>query len=87
MTTEIDPALTGAAYDLANAGYVPMLDPKEKEDQDPIGSDSASLREAAEQRAGANDPATERQYINADGNGPRRTKRFRWIAQHAITLE
>lgn len=67
MSTDIDPALTGAAYDLANAGYKPMRDPDEKEEQQTIGSDSASLREAADQRSVAREPATVREYLDADG--------------------
>lgn len=68
MTTDIDPALTGAAFDLANAGYTPMRDPVEKDDQEAIGSDSASLRQAAEQRSAASDPVNVRQYQDDDGN-------------------
>jgi hypothetical protein len=30
MADETDPALTGAAFDLANAGYRPMPDPDRK---------------------------------------------------------
>lgn len=67
MTNDVDPTLTGEAYDLANAGYTPMKDPDEKSDREEIGSDHASLREAAEQRAGAPDSVAIRQY--SDGNG------------------
>jgi len=67
MTTDIDPALTGAAFDLANAGYAPMRDPDEQDQQETIGSDSASLREAAEQRSAASDPVQVRQYLDDDG--------------------
>lgn len=69
MTNDIDPTLTGAAYDLANAGYTPMKDPDEKGHREEIGSDHASLREAAEQRAGAPDSVAIREY--SDGNGKR----------------
>ena len=67
MTSESDSALTGAAYDLANAGYVPMPDPQEKEDRDTIGSDNASLREAAAQCAEAPGEAIVRGYTGPDG--------------------
>ena len=67
MTNDIDPTLTGAAFDLANAGYAPMWDPDEKDDREEIGSDNGSLREAAEQRAGAPDSVVIREY--SDGNG------------------
>ena len=67
MTTEADSSLTGAAYDLANAGYVPMPDPQEKEDRDTIGSDNASLREAAAQCAEAPGEAIVRGYTGPDG--------------------
>jgi hypothetical protein len=67
MTTETDSALTGAAYELANAGYVPMPDPQEEEDRETISSGNASLREAAEQRAEAPDDAIVRGYTGPDG--------------------
>lgn len=67
MKNDIDPALTGAAFDLANAGYTPMKDTDEKNDEGEIGSDSASLREAAEQRAVAPDSFVIREY--SDGSG------------------
>jgi hypothetical protein len=67
MTAETDSALTGAAYELANAGYVPMPDPHEEEDRETIGSGNASLREAAAQRAEAPDDATVRGYTGPDG--------------------
>lgn len=67
MTNDIDPTLTGAAFDLANAGYTPMKAPDEKDDREEIGSDSASLREAAEQRAGGPESVVIREY--SDGNG------------------
>lgn len=69
MTTEIDPDLTGAAFDLANAGYAPMQDPEKREDREPIGVDSESLREAAERRSEADRPVMVREYV--DGAGKR----------------
>lgn len=67
MTTETESALTGAAYELANAGYVPMPDPLKERERETIGSDVASLREAAAQRAEAGDEPTVRGYIGPDG--------------------
>jgi hypothetical protein len=67
MTTETDSSLTGAVYDLANAGYVPMPDPQEKEGRDTIGSDNASLRGAAAQCAEPPDEAIVRGYTGPDG--------------------
>jgi hypothetical protein len=67
MTTETDPALTGAAYELADAGYVPMPDPQEEKEREEIGSDSASLREAAAQHAEAQDDLVVRGYTGPDG--------------------
>ena len=58
---------TGAAFDLAKAGYKPMPEQDERDEQEPIGSDSASLRDAAERRA---DPPPEpivREYRDRDG--------------------
>jgi hypothetical protein len=55
MATEPNGALTGAAFDLANAGYAPMPDQDQKPDEETIGSDRASLREAAERRSGPRD--------------------------------
>jgi hypothetical protein len=60
--------LTGAAFDLANAGYTPMPDQERKPDEDAIGGDSASLREAAEARStAAQRPPNIREYIDHEG--------------------
>lgn len=59
--------LTGAAFELANAGYQPMPDPEKESEREAIGSDSVSLREAAERRSDAPDEIVVRQYT--DGNG------------------
>jgi hypothetical protein len=67
MANEPDPALTGAAFELANAGYQQMPDPDKKNDNEAIGSDSASLREAAEQRSGPSDEIVARGYIGGNG--------------------
>lgn len=66
MANETDPALTGAAYELANAGFTLMPDPHGRGDDEEIGSDSASLREAAQRRPGAPDNIVARRYV--DGN-------------------
>jgi hypothetical protein len=80
LANEPDARLTGAAFELANAGYVPMSDPdKRNDDDETIGSDAASLREAAEQRATTPREVTPRQYIDRSGEP---------VAQNeAITLE
>ncbi len=65
MSTDIDPALTGAAFDLANAGYAAMPDP-DKEDP-VIDGDSMSLRRAAEQLASEPEPVVVRGYLDANG--------------------
>lgn len=60
-------ALTGAAFDLAQAGYAPMPEAGKKDEDDAIGSDNASLRQASERM---NRPAAEtivREYLDADG--------------------
>jgi hypothetical protein len=67
MANEPDPALTGAAFELANAGYQQMPDPDKKNDNEAIGSDSASLREAAEQRSAPSDEIVARGYIGGNG--------------------
>lgn len=69
MTTEVASALTGAAYELANAGYEPMPDPQEEKQREAIGSGNASLREASAQRTEATDDVTVRRYTGPDG-GP-----------------
>jgi hypothetical protein len=67
MSTEIDPALTGAAFDLANGGYTPMQDPGDKRERDAIGSDSAALRDAAESRLETDRPVMVKEYLDAAG--------------------
>ncbi|MBA7464867.1 hypothetical protein ES703_06664 [subsurface metagenome] len=69
---------TGAAFDLANAGYRPMPDPDKKEEQASLGGDSISLRAAAEQRSDAPTEPTIREYQDRDGK--------RVPANEAITL-
>jgi hypothetical protein len=67
MSDENESVLTGGAFELANAGYRPMPERDDEETTDAIGSDSASLREAAEQRAGSHDNVTVREYIDSNG--------------------
>ena len=67
MTAESYPNLTGAAFDLANAGYSAMPDRGREEQQEAIGSDSASLREVAEQAAAPPDKTVVREYTGTDG--------------------
>lgn len=79
MADESDAGLTGAAFDLVNAGYTPMSDPDKEKDDDTIGGDAASLREAAERLSDAPREVTRRQYLDGDGKPVAGTE--------AITLE
>lgn len=79
MAHEPDPALTGAAYELANAGFTPMPDPEERAEAEAIGSDSASLRIAAEQRSRPPGEIAARAYVDASGKPA--------AAGEAITLD
>ena len=67
MTTESESTLTGAAFDLANAGYTPMPNLECEEKGEAIGSDSSSLREAAEVRPEPQDDIVVRQYTDGSG--------------------
>src|ERR1700761_6680108 len=67
MTIEPDPTLTGAAFDLASAGYAPMGDPDKKPERDAIGRGGASLRDAASQLSEDNQPVMVREYVDAEG--------------------
>jgi hypothetical protein len=67
MASDPNAALTGAAFDLANAGYKAMPDHIKKEEQEEIGGDGASLREAAAQRARPHDNLVVREYLDAKG--------------------
>lgn len=68
MTIDTGSETAASAQDSVIADFVPMPDlDEEKEPSEPIGSDSASLRSAAEQRS---DPPTEptiREYRDRDG--------------------
>jgi hypothetical protein len=74
-----DSFLTGAAFDLAKSGYALMPDPNKTDEEDAIGSDSASLREAAERRSGPRDEIVIREYLDDNGKPV--------AANEAITLD
>jgi hypothetical protein len=78
MTVEPDINLTGASFDLAHAGYAEMPDPSREQERESIGSDSASLHDAADQRADPQAEVVVRQYTNAEGK--------RAAANEAVTL-
>lgn len=78
MTVESDSTLTGSSFDLAQAGYAEMPDPGREQEREPIGSDSPSLRDAAERRADQQAGLVIRQYTNAEGE--------RAAANEAVTL-
>jgi hypothetical protein len=67
MVDDPSSALTGSAFDLANAGYTPMVDPVEKDDGETIDGDSASLRSAAEQQSATANPVIVRRYLDGCG--------------------
>ena len=79
MTSEPDPALTGAAFVLANAGYRAMPEQDKQDEKEAIGGDSGSLREVAERRSGPRNDAVVRQYIDATGKVA--------APQEAVTLQ
>ncbi|WP_027566666.1 hypothetical protein [Bradyrhizobium sp. URHA0013] len=67
MTVQTDGDLTGAAFDLVNAGYAEMPDPDRESEHHSIESDSASLRDAADQRSDSQPKTVVRQYTDAEG--------------------
>lgn len=67
MTSESDSNLTGAAFELANAGYAEMPDPAGEKERQSIDGDSASLRDAAEQLSNPQPKVVVRKYTNAEG--------------------
>lgn len=79
MAKEPDAGLTGAAFELAHAGYTTMSDPDKERESETIGSDAASLREVAERLSSASREATVREYVDRDGEAVAPTE--------AITLE
>ncbi|GKQ52878.1 hypothetical protein [Bradyrhizobium sp. Ce-3] len=66
MTDEPSNDLTGAAHDLAMAGYKPMPD-RASDEAEKIDGDTASLREAAERISEQPENVVVRQYRNAEG--------------------
>lgn len=58
--------LTGAAYDLAVAGYKPMPD-RRLDEEEAIGSDNASLHEAAERISEPHEETVVRHYRDSEG--------------------
>jgi hypothetical protein len=66
MADDLDSNLTGAAYDLASAGYRPMPESVDRSEED-IGSDAASLREAAEKISAPPDEVVVRKYSDHEG--------------------
>jgi len=67
MASDSDAALTGAAHDLAQAGYRLMPDPQGRKKSEAIGSDVSSLREAAAQLSEPSEPPVARGYSGEDG--------------------
>lgn len=67
MTVQSDTELTGAAFDLANAGYAQMPDPEREAESRSIDSDSASLRDVADQRSDSQPKVVVRQYTDSEG--------------------
>src|SRR5690349_5426510 len=78
MADERDPLLTGAAFDLAAAGYKPMPDREQKVEEE-IGSDVGSLREAADKISTPRDEVVVREYRDQNGKPA--------AATEAVTLE
>ena len=78
MTVDSDLNLTGAAFELAHAGYAEMPDPGREQEHEAIGSDSASLHDAADQRGDKQPKVIVRQYTDAEGK--------RAAANEAVTL-
>lgn len=66
MADDLDSNLTGAAYDLASAGYRAMPEPAERSEED-IGGDATSLREAAEKISNPPDEVVVRKYSDHEG--------------------
>jgi hypothetical protein len=67
MTVEPDLNLTGASFDLARSGYAEMPDPGREQEREPIGSDCASLHDAADRRVDPETKTVVRQYTDAEG--------------------
>lgn len=67
MTVQTDAELTGATFDLANAGYTQMPDPERQPESHSIDSNSASLRDVADQRSDSQPKVVIRQYTDGEG--------------------
>ncbi|MCK1387377.1 hypothetical protein [Bradyrhizobium sp. 21] len=67
MTDQTEAELTGASFDLVNAGYAEMPDPDRESERQSINGDSASLRDAADQRSDSQSRTVVRQYTDAEG--------------------
>jgi hypothetical protein len=67
MVDQTHAELTGADFDLVNAGYTQMPDPAREKERQSIDSDSASLREAADQLSDQQPKVVVRQYTNGEG--------------------
>lgn len=78
MTVQTDAEPTGAAFDLANAGFSEMPGQKREEDLQSIDSDITSLRDIADQRSGSQPEIVVRQYTDGEGR--------RAAANEAVTL-
>ncbi|WP_342712170.1 hypothetical protein AAFG13_12510 [Bradyrhizobium sp. B124] len=78
MADESRDDLTGAAHDLAMAGYKAMPD-RTSDEEEAIGSDNASLREAAEKISEQPEDVVVRQYRDAEGKPA--------AANEAVTLK
>lgn len=78
MSVQTGGELTGAAFDLVNAGYAEMPDPDKESERNSIGSDSASLRDVADQRSESPPKVVVRQYTDAEGKAA--------AANEAVTL-
>ncbi|MGX9946473.1 hypothetical protein [Bradyrhizobium sp. BTAi1] len=68
MSNEPESSLTGAAFELDNAGYRPMPDMEEPPERDAIEADAMSLREVAERRTERPAPVMVREYVDEAGN-------------------
>ena len=79
MADEPDSVLTGAAFELANAGFRPMADAEEEHEEEAIGSDSTSLREAAARCVSPPEEIVVREYTDKNGEPV--------AAAEAITLD
>lgn len=78
MTIQSDTNLTGAAFDLVNAGYAEMPDPDAEKERQSIDSDNASLRDVADRLSDQQPKIVVRQYTDGEGRSA--------AANEAVTL-